>query len=380
MSRQEVVHGDSLELLKKLRSNSFDGSVNDPPYELKFMNREWDKTGIAFSVEFWKEVLRVLKPGAHLAVHAAGRLYHRVACAIDDAGFEPREMVPWIFGTGQFLGRFLADGVGTRLKTGAEPIGLFRKPSEGDLSDSYAKWGVGGLQIERSRIPYQNAADLAETKKKNPGRDDLYEGLVYGAGRPQQIVDDRGRLPSNVLIDEDVAEELGDRARYFYCVKASRAERDAGLETFPEILGGKATLRKEGSAGLKNGRAGAGRTGGGKNGHPTVKPLDLTRWIVRLICPPGGMILDCFAGSGTTLCAAALEGVSCLGIEREAEYVPIIRARLAYWQQKALDECPADPMDGWAVHPRNPLYYYRPDKTKKKAYKKEQILAGQATE
>lgn len=277
MSQQEVVHGDCLEVLRKLRENVFDSGVMDPPYELNMMGLDWDRTGIAFNVEFWGEVLRVLKPGAHLAVNAAGRLYHRVACAIHDAGFEPRELIPWIFGTGQFLGRSLAEGVGTRLKTGAEPIGLFRKPFEGSANENFAKWGTGGLQIERCRLPYVNEADLAETKKKNPGRDDLATSNVYGANRPQQVVDERGRLPSNLFIDEEVAAELGEKAKYFYCVKASREEKDAGLEAFPEIAGGAATRRKEGSAGLKNSRAGAGRTGGQKNGHQTVKPLNLVR-------------------------------------------------------------------------------------------------------
>lgn len=334
MMQQEVILGDCLEVLRKLRSNSIDSGVTDPPYELGFMGREWDKTGIAFSIDLWREVLRVLKPGAHLAVHAAGRLYHRVACAIDDAGFEPRELVPWIFGTGQFLGRSLAPGVGTRLKTGAEPIGLFRKPFEGSADESYAKYGTGGLQIERSRIPYVDEKDWTTTTTKNPGRDDLVTSNVYGANRPQQQIDAAGRLPSNLVIDEEIAEELGDRARYFYCVKASRKERDAGLEAFPEIASGVATLRKEGSAGLNNSRAGAGRTGGGKNGHSTVKPLDLVRWLCRLITPPGGIVLDCFGGSGTTGCAAALEGMSALLIEKEEAYVKMARARITFWQQQ----------------------------------------------
>lgn len=357
MGSWEVRQGDSLEVLRDIPDNSVDSVVTDPPYELGFMGRSWDRSGIAYRVELWAEVLRVLKPGGHLLAFGGTRTYHRMACAIEDAGFEIRDCIMWLYGTGfpksvdvslaidkalgavrrtirvplQEVGNPKSirgghgvpggdrpwmqrarergyhetasrepvtdeaarwQGWGTALKPAVEPIVLARKPlAERNLALNVMAWGTGALNIDGCRIGIDGGAGVYDT--------------LAGA-------EPKGRWPANVILDEVAAAMLdeqsgvsvsrggaGDKAgasRFFYVPKASVAERTHG-----------------------------GRV---DNAHPTVKPLALMRYLVRLVTPPGGVVLDPFAGSGTTILAAVLEGFSAIGIEREAEYCEIIRQRM----------------------------------------------------
>ena len=462
-----LLTGDCLDVLATLEPDSVDACATDPPYGISFMGREWDtftpatvekmrtpkafgaddanpnlrgRTGwagsaaieydrsAAASLKFhawtqqWAEaVLRVLKPGAHAVVCASPRMGHRVTCGLEDAGFEIRDSLLWLYGSGfpkslnvgkqldrrpgasqhaEFAAHLKArrealglstsdvterivgtrsgacwnwehhqfpesvwwpalrdvldldprwepvlaeaerevagtrekdrlavapgqgcdrspvslditvpktdrarqwDGWGTALKPAYEPVILARKPLGGrTVAQCVAEFGTGALNIDGCRLDGARPGDL-------------------------------GRWPPNVALDETAAARLdaeGGASRFFYVAKASRDERERGCENLPQRTAGEATDRQDGSAGLESPRAGASRTRGARNHHPTVKPVALMRWLVRLVTPPGGLVLDPFAGSGTTGLACIKEQCRFLGIEREAEYVAIADARL----------------------------------------------------
>jgi DNA modification methylase len=381
---QVVLQGDCVETLRAFPDACVDSIVTDPPYELGFMGKKWDASGIAFSVELWSEVLRVLKPGGHMLAFSGTRTYHRMVCAIEDAGFEIRDQLAWMYGSGfpksldvskaidkaagaerEVVGTHpnpagnkpgthalnmgvhgmpsTADltapatdeakqwqGWGTALKPAQEPIVLARKPLNGTVARNVLEHGTGGLNVDGCRI-----GSSGGTKATNFGET---TGHMFGGGRgkPKNEIEtlDAGRWPANVILDEAAGALLGEPARFFYCPKASRAEREAGLEGMPlqsagELTGG----RKEGSAGLDNPRAGAGRTSSGRaNTHPTVKPIALMRYLCRLITPPGGTVLDPFTGSGTTGIAAKLEGFDFVGCEMQPEYVELANRRIAHYE------------------------------------------------
>lgn len=366
-----LIEGEALEALRCFGANRFDSVVTDPPYELGFMGKAWDATGIANSAEFWREVLRVLKPGGHLLAFGGTRTAHRMVCAIEDAGFEVRDSLHWFYGSGFPKSKTAASGMpegqGTALKPAHEPICLGRKPLIGTISENIAAHGTAGLQIDACRIETAPRPVMAHNDRAVQGGS--MSGVVTGAS-PTGEVTTLGRWPANILLDEDAAEELdaqsgqrrpepaqvgairegskglidfkqgsaptspndrgdgGGASRFFYVAKPSRAERDQGCAHLPAKSGGEATDRVDDSAGTKNPRAGAGRNGGARNYHPTVKPIALMRYLVRLVTPPGGTVLDPFTGSGTTGIAARLEGLSFVGIEREAEYATIASARI----------------------------------------------------
>ncbi len=525
----DVWVGDCREMLTVLPDASIDAVVTDPPYELGFMGKKWDATGIAYDVAMWAEVLRVLKPGGYVLAFGGTRTYHRMTCAIEDAGFEIRDCLQWIYATGfpkslnigcrcgdasgehdlrsvsgadlsqavhageatrEVLlagvpeqgaydeglspdaalrsaersvegrsdvsagqgelpraavcalpdglpadgeSRRLRDGTpasgsaaigpvpaaigggasrrpqpaqqrgrksgavrqqrgaqtgggsetasgtvctccggltdrkgwGTALKPANEPIVLARKPLVGTVAANVGAYGTGAMNIDGCRIGTEVRMNAPAGNK--PGGASLNMSVV---GMPQDA-EGRiavGRWPANVLLDDEAAAVLdgqsgerhsngnrtaktakggiwteadkdggcagpayfdkGGASRFFYVAKASRSERDAGVQGDHQS-GGELTGREEGSAGLANPRAGAGRTSGGKNTHPTVKPITLLRYLVRLITPPGGTVLDPFTGSGTTGIAAQLEGFNFLGIELSDEYADIARQRIA---------------------------------------------------
>jgi hypothetical protein len=432
-----------------LPDNSIDAVVCDPPYELGFMGKRWDASGVAYSVAVWRDVLRVLKPGGHLLAFGGTRTYHRMACAIEDAGFEIRDSIDWIYATGfpksldvskaieakLLTGgsspKHLADAVdatgqgipsndgvglkwandgtrqglkrhepggwaattpeakqwqgwGSALKPAHEPIVVARKPLSGTVAANVLAHGTGGLNVDACRV----ATDWSERPEswKRSGHSAKPDAGKIAAPPGNGITcHDAGRFPPNVLlthapectetacVDGCPVREMGEQsgvststdaiahhsgvrsvakgkevprtdrghsdtgtaARFFPCfryeAKASTAEREAGCEALPVASAGELTGgRAEGSDGLQSPRAGAGRTSSGRrNTHPTVKPVALMRWLVRLVTPPGGTVLDPFTGSGTTGIAAVLEGVNFVGFELDDGHADIARARIA---------------------------------------------------
>jgi DNA modification methylase len=329
----ELLHGDCREMLKQLPDASADSIVTDPPYELGFMGKSWDSTGVAYDVTVWQECLRVLKPGGHLLAFGGSRTYHRLAVAIEDAGFQIRDQIMWVYGSGFPKSHNIGKqdgceewtGWGTALKPAHEPIVMARKPLDGTVANNVLKHGVGGINIDGTRVPGE---PVPINKLEN------WSGFGQDI-RPDytQEVNTQGRFPANFIHDgsKEVLELLGNPARFFYSAKASKAERNAGLDPdlFPlknytdaNKMGGSGDTMLTGSGNPRDGRK--------HNHHPTVKPIALMRYLVRLVTPPNGKVLDPFAGSGTTLVAAIMEKFDCIGIEMTDEYLPIIEARVAH--------------------------------------------------
>lgn len=370
-----VLEGDSLELLKTLPDCSVDSVCCDPPAGIGFMGRYWDSpkggriSWIDWLTEILEQALRVLKPGGHALVWALPRTSHWTGTAIEQAGFEVRDQIDHLFGTGfpksLDVGKDLEEwqGWGTALKPAREVWWLARKPlSESSIVANLERWGVGVLNVDGCKVK-GNAdgierwpphvllthgdkctelecakgcpvLELAEQSGIRPSAGNLKPtkgGHIFnqGNGRPFS--------PSEVSKGDS-----GTAARYFpqfrqceldriwfrYVAKPARREREGGCEHLPKLTAGEATgERKEGSAGLRSPRAGAGRTKGAHNSHPTVKGIELMRWLVRLVTPPGGTVLDPFVGSGSTLIAAGLEGMGAIGMELDPYYAEIARAR-----------------------------------------------------
>jgi DNA modification methylase len=381
MDRFTLHLGDCREVMAAMDAESVDAIVSDPPYGLSFMGKGWDH-GVP-NEEFWLEALRVAKPGAHLVAFGGTRTYHRLACAIEDAGWEIRDCLMWVHGQGfpkshdvskamdkaagaerrvvgqkhvtnAAQGRGLGhgnlvggkveagwidvtapatdlarrwEGWGTALKPAWEPIILARKPLVGTVAENVARYGTGALNVDGCRVD-------GETIK--PRKGGFSDSPVYGSS-PGGVFGGRdGRWPANVVHDGSqmvldlfppVKDESKSAARFFYCAKASKRDRDAGLSDLPEATPGQRTERKEGSAGVT---AYAGGRGPARNVHPTVKPTDLMRWLVRLVAPPGGVVLDPFMGSGSTGKAAILEGARFVGIDITPEYLEIARRRIGH--------------------------------------------------
>jgi len=366
----EIIEGDSRHILATLAESSIDSVVTDPPYALLsinkrfansmrtesteltaagpyyrtgkgFMGKKWDTGETAFDPLFWREVLRVLKPGGHLLAFGGTRSYHRLAVAVEDAGFEIRDQIGWLYGSGFPKSHNQGNGWGTALKPAWEPIVLARKPLIGTVAANVLGHGTGAINIDGCRIETSenlNGGAYSGNIRQRAERTsvDTLDGSVPLSRLNRGIGDysqPTGRWPANVIHDgsEEVlaafpeapgqmakAAEGGDRrkdqnvygamargsngaepredsgsaARFFYCAKASKADREDG------------------------------------NTHPTVKPTALMRYLCRLVTPKGGTVLDPFMGSGSTGKAAALEGFNFIGIEREAEYAAIARARL----------------------------------------------------
>jgi DNA modification methylase len=377
-----LYHGDCRDILATLDDASVDACVTDPPYELGFMGKRWDASGIAYDVAMWGEVLRVLKPGGHLSAFGGTRTYHRMTAAIEDAGFEIRDSIHWIYGSGfpksldvskaidkaagaerevigirrdaaklnnsgnhqyqegwqrphredpDYRERKSAvtapatemaaawSGWGTALKPAHEPIVVARKPLNGTVADTVQAHGTGALNIDACRVGA--GGHLAWSAPRDMG----YHG---GTDVADSVAteSEHGRWPANLILTHhpdctttdctpdcpctllDVDEPDGpsrffaqsrwatDESSVRYVAKPSRTERD-------------------------NGQA-------DRNTHPTVKPLELVRWLIRLVTPPGGTVLEPFAGSGTTLEAAIAENCQAIGIELTADYLPIIVGRI----------------------------------------------------
>ena len=291
---------DCLEVMRQIADNCIDSIITDPPYDLGFMGKDWDKSGIAFQVSLWTEVLRILKPGGHILVMGGTRTYHRMVCAIEDAGFEIRDTLMWLYGQGMPKSH-------NGLKPAHEPICLARKQlSEKTVAENVLVWGTGALNIDGCRVLVDKATgELDTTQGRWPanvahdGSDEVVEifpesrdGIaVQRNGGGQKIGGNGIYGGSKGLTRPDQGYGgSGSAARFLYCAKASKADR----------------------AGSK---------------HPTVKPIKLMQWLCRLITPPNGCVLDPFAGSGTTGAAAVNEGFQIILCESDAEYQDDIRRR-----------------------------------------------------
>ncbi len=453
----KLYNGDCLEVLATLPENSVDTCITDPPYGLGFMGKQWDtfdksqfglagnegendlkvkknfkvlpryrKDGLQeFTFDWASEVYRVLKPGAILLAFGGTRTYHRIACAIEDAGFEIRDTIAWVYGSGfpksydiskgidkfnktgsaswngtgdssngalgysklqheqgyrpnDYSGKHqtkteitdpeaqLWNGWGTALKPAFEPIVVAMKPIDGTYVNNALTWGVAGLWIDGGRVAHGNDVDLSLIQHtRQDGRPEQWRMNRSQNGREIPTYKPEGRFPANFIHDgSDEVKELfpqtgkssggrignkgsalnmmgtdyeagdpgygdsGSAARFFYCAKASRRERNAGLEGMELRDNGQQYGTIQNTPNPKH-----------QNHHPTVKPIELMRYLVRLTkTPTGGVVLDPFTGSGTTGIACVLEGREFIGIEREAEYVEIAEKRIAHYRLPILEE------------------------------------------
>jgi len=418
-----VYHGNCREVLATLHAASVDSIVSDPPYGLSFMGKGWDH-GVP-GVKFWAEALRVAKPGAHLLAFGGTRTYHRLACAIEDAGWEIRDCVMWVYGSGfpkshdvskaidkaagaerevvgsklgqpgysltdgkggLYGGGFGANGTGqgecqvtapatdaarqwsgwgTALKPAWEPIIVARKPLVGTVAENVLTHGTGAINVDgcrvgtestiRARGDSESASGWASVRRSPVGGSDsgrwpanlIHDGSEEVVGlfpatagacaaasgprlRGGNTSNSRGRF-NGLPADSEPAfhADSGSAARFFYCAKASKADRDEGCERMEAIHRANGNKWTDQDYRVANGeRPPSAESGPRRNHHPTVKPTDLMRYLCRLVTPPGGVVLDPFTGSGSTGKAAILEGFRFIGIEREAEYVEIAKARI----------------------------------------------------
>lgn len=292
-----------------------------------FREMSHDHAWIAWLAKTLAPAFAALKPGGHALVWAIPRTSHWTAMALELAGFEIRDVVHHLFGTGfpkslTPASAPIPEGTGTALKPAAEHWILARKPLAGTVAANVAEHGTGVLNIDACRIGTDD-----EWAPSTRGANDSIGTFKTGERTTEQH--ELGRWPAHVTLDEEAA-RLAEWGRFFYVAKPNGKERDAGCDDLPVKSGGEATGRDDESAGVRNPRAGAGRGGGRRNHHPTVKSIGLMRWLVRLITPPGGTVLDMFAGSGSTGVAAIAEGFAFVGCEREPEYAEIARARLTH--------------------------------------------------
>ena len=371
----EIVLNDCKREMKWMKEDSIDSIVCDPPYELGFMGKKWDASGIAYDVEVWKEALRVLKPGGHLLAFGGTRTHHRLMAAIEDAGFEIRDCLMCVYGSGfpkshniskaidkkagakrkviamgrsgksethtssynmskggtQIMGgdyeiteaktedAIKWEGWGTALKPAYEPIVLARKPlSEKTIANNVLTHGTGGINIDDCRISFSDKEDIDSYEFNNNGdsRKTKKEGdsaEIHDGGwkvQKKKRETPSGRFPANVILDEvagqilDGHNDTGGASRFFYCPKASKKERNEGVEG---------------------------------NTHPTVKPIKLMEYLVKLITPPNGTVLDPFMGSGSTGCACVNLGFDFYGIELEEPSYDIAKARIDHYQTQTLN-------------------------------------------
>jgi site-specific DNA-methyltransferase (adenine-specific) len=320
----ELFEADTFELLAKLPTRSVDAVVTDPPYGIGFRGEAWDsrniratQDGVELAVgeafERWtqrwaSECLRVLKPGGYLVAFGAPRTAHRLVAGIEDAGFELREQLAWLYGSGVPKAR-LHQGRSSTLKPAHEPILLARAPLTGTLSGNEAAWGTGRLGIDEARSP----ADSGTGKGRWPCNVALtHPAACLPAGCAKGC-------PVSLL---DRSRPRSRPSRFFYCPKPALSERDAGCGSLPARV---------------IGIYGQGTSKPRRNTHPTVKPLALMGWLIRLSCPLGGVVLDPFAGSGSTGVAALHEQRRFVGVERDASYARIARARLTRAAAEASD-------------------------------------------
>lgn len=437
-----LMRGDCLERTKEIPDGSVDAIVTDPPYGLAFMGKKWDYD--VPSVAIWAECLRVLKPGGHLLAFAGTRTQHRMACRIEDAGFEIRDMIAWVYGSGfpksldvskaidkaagaarevieqvrvksggmEHVNRTNAtahgyrpdgyqkgenvlditvpatdaarqwEGWGTALKPALEPITVARKPFIGTVAENVQAFGTGALNIGGCRVETSdnlNGEAYSEERKPSTSEWVAHGGTIHNS-TGETYKQPTGRWPANFIHDgsEEVVGlfptttsgkpcgvkagnnnnvfgqfaggipvtgfgDTGSAARFFYCPKASKQDRDEGLEGHADKI---LAMSNQAKAELERGNMHEGKSGMNsakvrKNNHPTVKPTDLMRYLCRLVTPKNGTVLDPFNGSGSTGKGAVLEDFSYVGIEREAEHVKTSIARIEYaveYRKRELEE------------------------------------------
>jgi DNA modification methylase len=412
-----VYTGKAEDWLPLLPDAYFDSIVTDPPYEWGFMGRSWDASGIAYSTDLWKQAYQVLKPGGHLVAFGGARTYHRMTVALEDAGFEIRDSLHWLYGSGMpkgldvskaidkaagaqrtVLGRGAQRAIGGRdgasanhgnggiqysevlhtapatedalrwdgwnvaLKPAHEPVVLARKPLAGTVTQNVLWHGTGALNVGACLVAHASEADLAVSKAKTPGRADTVASGVYGTARPQRSVNDGGRWPPNVLLTHSIdcdgtcapdCPVAGlDRQSGVLTSGANPSRRNAAKfqDTYGELAGQQEQPRRgvdSGGASRFYPRLNWSATYDlpflyaakapkrerpqveGVKPHPCVKPLAVMRWLTRLVTPPGGKVLDLFAGTGPTVQACLLEGLRCVAIEQDPDSVLLLRKRLA---------------------------------------------------
>jgi len=391
--------GDCLDVMRTMADSSVDAIVTDPPYGLAFMGKKWDYD--VPTTDAWAECLRVLKPGGHLLAFAGTRTQHRMAVRIEDAGFEIRDMIAWVYGSG-FPKSHNGPWGGTALKPALEPITVARKPLAATVAANWAEHGTGALNVDSCRVSADG--ELNPTIERRRGftahlstrsaAEAQADGKIESRTSPERYQQQRpaealGRWPANLIHDgseevlaafpaapgqkadlcQDNASprigrvyeggplsrsgeasasngngggvgfkmrpgarrvDAGSAARFFYCAKASRDDRNEGLVSGEApAVSADATMRDVENADwpARNG-----------NHHPTVKPTALMRYLCRLVTPAGGLVLDPFAGSGSTGKAAVLEGFRFIGVEKDATYAAIAEARIAAAIAMAADE------------------------------------------
>ena len=327
-----IINGNNIEELKKFDDNYFDSIVTDPPYEIGFMGKSWDASGIANNPEMWSECLRVLKPGGYLLSFSATRTYHRMAVAIEDSGFEIRDMIEWVYGSGfpkslniHKQNGLCPEGWQTALKPAHEPICMARKPlAEKTVAENVLKYGTGGINIDESRVG--EVVDSRRPVSQNPNNTFKTWSLTSGSISK--------RFPANLIHDnsEEVRECFPNESERFfksiiYTAKASKSERNKGLEDFEDKervdYGG---FHSEKGL-IENNRNPENRLPN-KNNHPTVKPIALMEYLIKMVTPKGGIVLDPFMGSGTTGVACVLNDFEFVGIDLDKDYCEIARARI----------------------------------------------------
>ena len=408
-------------MLEVIEKESIDSIITDPPYELNFMNKGWDNSGIAFQPDTWRKCYEVLKPGGYLLAFGGSRTFHRIAVAIEDAGFEIRDTIMWLYGSGfpksmniglaidkkngvesKIIGNGKSGvssrayqseetttagnyeikqatnewkGWGTALKPSFEPIIVARKPFKGSLVDNVIEYGVGGINIDECRVESDDLETLQKnwTNRKAPAGFNGDKSGIYGSGKtdnPSEYTP-TGRFPANTILTYDETDfdevcggfpntksggninfdnvkndsiygsipnrkgfyqnriDSGSASRYFYCAKASKRDRDEGLDNQQEV---KVNDGRQTPIDNPFQRGETPR----RNGHPTVKPCTLMQYLVRLVTPNNGIVLDPFNGSGSTGKAVMYENkernknYKYIGIELTEEYLPIAKARIEY--------------------------------------------------
>jgi DNA modification methylase len=378
-----IINGNNIEELKKFDDNYFDSIVTDPPYEIGFMGKGWDASGIANNPEMWSECLRVLKPGGYLLSFSATRTYHRMAVAIEDSGFEIRDMVEWVYGSGfpkslnigkavdklqgnerksigvvngmgkqnpewngtargrkensfkpeyeDSKGNSEYEGWGTALKPAHEPICMARKPlAEKTVAENVLKYGTGGINIDESRVGTTEELNYGTGKKSNVG----FKTSPQNNDRP--VYDGQGRFPANLIHDnsEEVRECFpesvsgggvkGNRPDY----KSESLDFQTSRKFRPVGIGGDSGNASRFFKSIIYQAKASKSERGTANSHPTVKPIALMEYLIKMVTPTNGIVLDPFMGSGSTGVACVLNDFEFIGIDLDKDYCEIARARI----------------------------------------------------